>query len=52
MSKQTYGWKRFWCSRTARIDLSDRSYLVDPESEWSRHANPELVGLESIANVP
>ncbi|MBF2072932.1 MAG: hypothetical protein IGS50_04105 [Synechococcales cyanobacterium C42_A2020_086] len=52
MSKQTYNWKRFWCSRTARIDLSDRGYLVDPESEWGRHANPELVGLESIADVP
>jgi predicted NACHT family NTPase len=25
---------------------------VDPESEWGRHANPELVGLESIAGVP
>jgi predicted NACHT family NTPase len=52
MLKQTYNWKRFWCSRTARIDLSDHGYLVDPESEWGRHANPELVGLESIADVP
>lgn len=52
MSKQTYNWKRFWCPRTAQINLSDRGYLVDPESEWGRHANPELVGLEAIADVP
>lgn len=52
MSKQTYNWKRFWCSRTARIDLIDRGYLVDPESEWGRYANPELVGLETISDVP
>ncbi|NJM99748.1 MAG: hypothetical protein HC800_23735, partial [Phormidesmis sp. RL_2_1] len=51
MSKQAYNWKRFWCPRTAQIDLSDRGYLVNPESEWGRHANPELVGLEAIADV-
>ncbi|MEB3213422.1 MAG: hypothetical protein VKL39_18885 [Leptolyngbyaceae bacterium] len=50
MSKKTYSWKRFWCPRNAQIDLGDRGYLVDPESEWGRHANPELVGLDAIAN--
>ena len=50
MSKQIY--KRFWCPRTAQIDLSDRGYLVDPESEWGKHYNPGLVGLEAIADIP
>jgi predicted NACHT family NTPase len=52
MAKQTYNWKRFWCPRNARINLGDRGYLFDPESEWGRHVNPELVGLEAIADVP
>lgn len=52
MSKQIYNWKRFWCPRTAQIGLSDRGYLVDPESEWGKHYNPGLVGLEAIADIP
>ena len=52
MSKQNYDWKRFWCPRGAQISLGDRGYLVDPESEWGKHYNPELVGLEAIADIP
>lgn len=52
MSEQDYDWKRFWCPRSGYIDLSDRGYLVDPESEWGQHYNPALVSLEAIANIP
>lgn len=52
MSKQVYNWKRFWCPRGAQIDLGNRGYLTDPESEWGKHYNPELVGLEAIAGIP
>lgn len=52
VSKQIYNWKRFFCPRTAQIDLSDRGYLVDPQSEWGKHYNPGLVGLEAIADIP
>ena len=49
---QIYNWKRFWCTRAAQINLGDRGYLVDPESEYGHLLNPELVSLESIADLP
>jgi predicted NACHT family NTPase len=49
---QIYNWKRFWCTRAAQINLGDRGYLVDPESEYGHLLNPELVSLESIADMP
>lgn len=49
---QIYDWKRFWCTRTAQINLGDRGYLVDPESDYGHLLNPELVSLESIADLP
>ncbi|MEQ8969263.1 MAG: hypothetical protein RIE73_02575 [Coleofasciculus sp. C1-SOL-03] len=52
MSERDYDWKRFWCPRSGYIDLSDRGYLVDPESEWGQHYNPNLVTLEAIADIP
>jgi predicted NACHT family NTPase len=52
MSKKIYNWKRFWCSRTSQVNLGDRGYLYDPESEYGHLLNPELVGLEAIADVP
>ncbi|MGG6268848.1 NACHT domain-containing protein [Leptolyngbya sp. AN03gr2] len=51
MSKKIYDWKRFWCPRNAQIDLGDRGYLVDPESNWGHYSNPELVGLDAIADT-
>jgi predicted NACHT family NTPase len=52
MAEQVYDWKRFWCPRSSQINLGDRGYLTDPESEYGKYANPELVGLEVIADVP
>jgi hypothetical protein len=52
MAEQVYDWKRFWCPRSSQINLGDRGYLTDPESEYGKYANPELVGLEAIAEVP
>jgi hypothetical protein len=52
MSQQVYNWKRFWCPRSSQIKLGDRGYLTNPESEYGKYANPELVGLEAIANIP
>jgi predicted NACHT family NTPase len=52
MSEQIYGWKRFWCPRSGHISLEDRGYLLDPESEWGRHYNSDLVGSEAIADIP
>jgi predicted NACHT family NTPase len=52
MSEQIYDWKRFWCPRSGHISLEDRGYLLDPESEWGHHYNPDLVGSEAIADIP
>lgn len=52
MAEQVYQWKRFWCSRSGHINLSDRGYLVDPESEWGKHSNPTLLSTEEIAESP
>jgi predicted NACHT family NTPase len=52
MSEKIYNWKRFWCSHTSQVNLGDRGYLCDPESEYGHLLNPELVGLEAIADVP
>jgi predicted NACHT family NTPase len=52
METRAYNWKRFWCPRTGRIDLSDGGYMVDPDSEWGRIYNPDVVPFESIAGVP
>jgi len=52
MAQQIYNWKRFWCPRTAQINLGDRGYLADPTSDWGKQYNPELVELEAIADVP
>lgn len=52
MSKQDYGWKRFWCPRSGSIALADGGYLSDPDAEWSRAYNPNLVSLEAIADIP
>jgi len=52
MSKHDYGWKRFWCPRSGSINLADGRYLSDPDTEWGKASNPDLVGLEAIADVP
>jgi predicted NACHT family NTPase len=52
MAEQLYDWKRFWCPRSSQINLGDRGYLTDPESKYGKYANPDLVGLEAIADIP
>jgi predicted NACHT family NTPase len=52
MPKKDYKWKRFWCPRSGRINLADDGYLCDPDGEWGRAYNPDLVSLEAIAEIP
>jgi predicted NACHT family NTPase len=52
MSQQVYNWKRFWCPRSSQVDLGDRGFLTNPESDWGKHVNPNLVALEVIADIP
>ncbi|AMA10259.1 NACHT domain-containing protein [Picosynechococcus sp. PCC 73109] len=52
MPKKDYKWKRFWCPRSGTINLADGGYLCDPDGEWGRAHNPDLVSLEAIAEIP
>jgi hypothetical protein len=52
MQERGYIWKRFWCPRTGDLNLSDRGYLYDPDSEWSHIYNRDVVPLDSIAEFP
>ncbi|GAB4138873.1 MAG: hypothetical protein Fur0046_13680 [Cyanobacteria bacterium J069] len=52
MSQKDYKWKRFWCPRSENINLADGGYLYDPDAEWGKAYNPDLVSLEAIADVP
>ncbi len=52
MSNPAYNWKRFWCPRTGHLNLSDDGYMVDPDSEWGRFSNPDVVSFETIVNFP
>ncbi|MEA1863778.1 MAG: hypothetical protein U9N46_01040 [Euryarchaeota archaeon] len=52
MPDKRYNWKRFWHPMTCNIDLSDRGYLYDPDSEYGHIHNPDLVPFESIETVP
>ncbi|KGF71730.1 hypothetical protein DO97_15710 [Neosynechococcus sphagnicola sy1] len=52
MSEQVYGWKRFWCPRSGSINLADGGYLYDPEGEWGKAYNPDLVIFETISHLP
>ena len=52
MPKAAYRWRRFWCPRDGKIDLSDRGYLSDPEADYGRYANSSLLGFEGIGLKP
>jgi hypothetical protein len=34
------------------MNLTDGSYLDDPDTEWSRFSNPDVVPFETIATFP
>jgi hypothetical protein len=47
-----FEWKRFWCPRDGSYNLSDRGFLSDPEGEWGKYTNPNLVTFDHIAEFP
>lgn len=52
MPQQTYNWKRFWCPRERNFSLADFGYLYDPDTEYGKHINPDVVSFEGIADIP
>jgi predicted NACHT family NTPase len=49
---ELYNWKRFWCPRSGDIRLDWRGYLSDPDSDWGKHENPNLVTLDKLTDLP
>ena len=49
---KTFDWKRFWAPRGSPTNLSDRGFLADPEGEWSKYLNPDLVTFEHLEKLP
>ena len=47
-----FKWKRFWCPRSAQMNLCDHGYLIDPDSPSGQYYNPDLVSLEAMADIP
>jgi hypothetical protein len=52
MTEQRYPWKRFWVPRTGILRFSHNGYLLDPDEEHGRIANPDAVPFEAIADTP
>lgn len=52
MPSQVYKWKRFWCPRSSNINLTEGGYLYDPDAEWGKVYNPDLVTFETISHLP
>jgi predicted NACHT family NTPase len=49
---QAYDWKRFWCPRSGKINLAGFGYLYDPDTDFGRYLNPDLVTFDAIAHIP
>ena len=49
MSHKIYSWKRFWCPREGKLNLSDDGYLLDPDAQYGSIHNPDVVPFESIS---
>lgn len=47
-----YSWKRFWCPREGMINLSDGGFLLDPESNYVKWVEGNVVSYEEIAHKP
>ena len=43
---------RFWCPRSGHINLADCGYLSDPDTEWGRAHNPDLISFAKISSLP
>jgi predicted NACHT family NTPase len=52
MPNPFYKWKRFWYPRGKTINPDDGGYLPDPEIEYGRFSNPDVVPVESIGSIP
>ncbi|MEW6185122.1 MAG: hypothetical protein AB1585_05210 [Thermodesulfobacteriota bacterium] len=52
MAQKNYNWKRFWVKREGQLNLADNGYLFDPDSEWGRIYNPDVLSYTAISSTP
>lgn len=52
ITKSMYKWKRFWCLTTGNIKLDYTGFLEDPESEYGRFTNSDVVPFSAISHIP
>jgi hypothetical protein len=44
--------KRFWSPRDDDIAVDEAGFLLDPEHDFFKHANPSAVRLSGLRNFP
>ena len=49
MPANFYNWKRFWCPRDGKLNLSDDGFLWNPDSKYGSLYNPDAVPFEDIS---
>jgi predicted NACHT family NTPase len=52
MQSKNYSWQRFWCLNGDSLQLDNEGFLPDPENDYERYYNPNLVTLEDISHIP
>jgi hypothetical protein len=52
MAVRRYDWKRFWYPRDGDVYVTDEGFLRDPESDWGRFENTDVVALSSLLDKP
>ena len=52
MESKNYSWQRFWRLSEDSLGLHNEGFLPDPENDYERYYNPNLVTLEDISHIP
>lgn len=52
MQSKNYSWQRFWRLSEDSLGLHNEGFLPDPENDYERYYNPNLVTLEDISHIP
>lgn len=52
MESKNYSWQRFWCLSEDNLRLDNEGFLPDPENDYERYYNPNLVTLDDISHIP
>src|SRR5687767_2462345 len=50
--RTVHGWRRFWCLREESYSLGDAGFLIDPETEYGRHLQPNAIALNRLDEAP